>query len=214
MHIKSWCCHECISGYCWSLFSLVCLYEFYYILAYWQVKRIGESADSEANNLKNLKRSWLRKSVWRDSPAKMRLVSLVLLITFESLFVNYASSQCVSLNNTLLNNCFQAGFNESEFTKNRSLQNISNLIMSMKTKFDSCSKSLSTLMTCSLHVPRCSSTSSRKLPCREDCKKFVSGCRDVSAHTEGLMALFRGLCDLLPLCTSPSDRLNTTAEGE
>lgn len=142
----------------------------------------------------------------------MRLVSLVLLITFESLFVNYASSQCVSLNNTLLNNCFQAGFNESEFTKSRPLQNISNLIMSMKTKFDNCSSSLSTLMTCSLHVPRCSNTSSRKLPSREECKKFVSGCQDVSVDTEGLMALFRGLCDLLPLCASPSDRSNITAE--
>ena len=141
----------------------------------------------------------------------MKLFSLILLATFESLFVNYASSQCQSLNRTLFNGCLDAGYNVSEFSGSRTQDEMASLISSMQSKFQNCSASLLTLMTCSVHVPKCS-TSSARLPCREVCRKFVRDCQGGSTESEGLLAVFRGLCELptTDKCLPSSKQFNDT----
>jgi len=134
----------------------------------------------------------------------MKLLSLVFFITFASLFSNYASSQCLPLNSTLFNECVQEGYNVSDFNRSRPQDEISSLIASMQRKFKNCSP-LSTLMACSVHIPKCSNSSSIK-PCKQACRKFVSDC-----EKEGLIALFRGLCELLPSNQCLSDHSNHTA---
>ena len=139
----------------------------------------------------------------------MKLLSLVFFITCTSLFANCASSQCLPLNRTLFNDCVRAGYNVSDFSRSRPQDEVSSLIAGMQRKFKDCS-SLSTLMACSVHIPKCPNSSSIK-PCNQTCRNFVSNCTHGSSEKEGLIALFRGLCELLPSNQCLSDHSNYTA---
>ena len=123
----------------------------------------------------------------------MKILWLFLLFAFESLFVNYASSRCQSLNGTLFNSCFNAGYNVSEFNYGKAQQDIFSLFERVQRKFNNCS-SLSTVLSCALHVPKCPNST---LPCKAECRKFVRDCKDIPAESQGLRALFQGLCELL-----------------
>lgn len=133
----------------------------------------------------------------------MKLLACVLVIALESLLVNGDSnSSCQPLNRALFNDCVEAGFNVSEVhAPSRSQNELFGLITNMKSKFKTCS-SFSTLMTCSVHLPKCTTTTSM-LPCKEVCKSFVADCQHSSGANEGLLALFRGVCEVLP---RPSDK--------
>ncbi|KAJ7377000.1 hypothetical protein OS493_031273 [Desmophyllum pertusum] len=48
----------------------------------------------------------------------------------------------------------------------------------------------------------CTATTSM-LPCKEVCKRFVADCQHISGANEGLLALFRGVCEVL---TGPSGK--------
>ncbi|XP_078378808.1 uncharacterized protein LOC144661959 isoform X4 [Oculina patagonica] len=141
----------------------------------------------------------------------MKLLSFVLFLALETLLVDYASSSsCPPLNRTLFNDCIQAGYNVSNFTSSRSPNVLSSLIANMQNKFKNCS-SFSSLMTCSVHLPKCSAGTST-LPCKEVCKNFVADCQHSSSADDGLIALFRGICELLPSskCLPKPNNLNNT----
>ena len=128
----------------------------------------------------------------------MKLLSLVLLIVaFECLLVNFASSQsCQPLNRSLFGSCIDAGYNESEFkTSEHQSQQLAGLIQAAQHKLKNCSQFLN-LMTCSIFLP--SKCPSARLPCKDVCRSFVSDCQDGSRDIEGLLTLFNGLCQLLP----------------
>ena len=130
----------------------------------------------------------------------MTLLSLVLLIAIQSLLANYAyaSSECRPLNSTMFNDCIKEGYNVSgEFKDSRGQHEISSLIASMQKKFKDCS-SHSALISCSVHLPKCSTASSRLSLTGNVCGNFVRDCQNGSPEIEGLIALFRGLCEVLP----------------
>ncbi|CAH3149631.1 unnamed protein product [Pocillopora meandrina] len=136
----------------------------------------------------------------------MWILAGLLLVSLETLLLDFASGgKCQPLNTTLFNSCVQAGYyNSSAFDSGRQGE-LASLIFNMQKRFN-CS-SLTNLMTCSLYLPICQST---KLPCKSTCKKFLSDCRNVSSENDGLKALFRGLCGVLPStrCTSHSTHSN------
>ena len=136
----------------------------------------------------------------------MWILAGLLLVSLETLLLDFASGGiCQPLNTTLFNSCVQAGYyNSSAFDSGRQGEAAS-LIFNLQKRFD-CS-SLTNLMTCPLYLPICQST---KLPCKSTCKKFLSDCRNVSSENDGLKALFRGLCGVLPStrCTSHSTHSN------
>lgn len=137
----------------------------------------------------------------------MTLLSLFLFIAIQSLLANYASG-CQPLNSTMFNDCIKAGYNEpAEFTSSQRQHEISSLIASMQKKFKNCS-SVSALMSCSVLLPKCSTASSPRLPSGDVCRNFVRDCQDVSQEIEGLIAIFRGLCELY------SNHSNTGADGK
>lgn len=136
----------------------------------------------------------------------MTLLSLFLFIAIQSLLANYASG-CQPLNSTMFNDCIKAGYNESAEFSNRRQHEISSLISSMQKKFKNCS-SVSALMSCSVLLPKCSTASSPRLPSGDVCRNFVRDCQDVSQEIEGLIAIFRGLCELY------SNHSNTGADGK
>lgn len=141
------------------------------------------------------------------SPKKltMRILTGFFFVSLDALLLDFASgSKCQPLNTTLFKNCVQAGFHNSS-ASDSSIQDMSSLISHMQGKFN-CS-SLSDLMTCSLHIPKCSST---KLPCKDTCKKFLTDCGNTSSESDGLKSLFRGLCEVLPMtnCISKSNHFN------
>lgn len=126
----------------------------------------------------------------------MKLLSLLLFTAFElSLFINCASSRCKPLNGTLFGSCFTAGFRASKFSNNTEGE-IFHLFKNMRGEFNSCSSALSTVMSCAVHLPHCPNTS---LPCKTECWNFVRRCK--REKSEGLVVLFRRLCELL----SPSE---------
>ena len=138
----------------------------------------------------------------------MTLLSLVLLIAIQSLlaYYAYASSECRPLNSTMFNDCIKAGYNVSgEFTGRQGQHEISSLIASMQKKFKDCS-SHSALISCSVHLPNCSTASSRLSLTGNVCRNFTRDCQNGSQETEGLIALFRGLCEVL--------HPNTGADGK
>lgn len=144
----------------------------------------------------------------------MKLLSFVLFVALEIWLVDYASSSsCQPLNRTLFNDCVQAGYNVSNFPASRSQNELSSLIARMQNKLKSCS-SLSSLMTCSVQLPKCSSGTST-LPCEEVCKNFVADCQS-STENHGLVALFRGICELLPSsnCLPKPSNLNSSDSGK
>jgi len=145
---------------------------------------------------------------------KMNLFGLVLFVALGISLVDYVSSSaCQTLNSTLFADCVQAGYNVTKFNPNTSQKELSGLISSMRSKFKNCS-SLSSLMTCSLQLPRCP-TSTPTLPCKDVCRNFVAECQSSSSESDGLIALFRGICELLPSnkCLSPNN-LNNSASGK
>ena len=137
----------------------------------------------------------------------MTLLSLVLSIAIQSLLANYASG-CQPLNSTMFNDCIKAGYNESaEFASSRRQHEISSLIGNMQKKFKNCS-SVSALMSCSVLLPKCSTASTPRLPSEDACRNFVRDCQNGAQEIEGLIAIFRGLCEL------HSNHSNTGADGE
>lgn len=136
----------------------------------------------------------------------MWILAGLLLVSLETLLLDFASGGiCQPLNTTLFNSCVQAGYyNSSAFDSGRQGE-VASLIFNLQKRFN-CS-SLTNLMTCPLYLPICQST---KLPCKSTCKKFLSDCRNVSSENDGLKALFRGLCGVLPStrCTSHSTHSN------
>lgn len=145
----------------------------------------------------------------------MMLLGWVLIVALEISLVDYASSStCQKLNATLFSDCTKAGYNVTEVNPNRTEVELSGLIATMQSKFKNCS-SLSSLMTCSVQLPKCP-TSAPKLPCKEACKNFVSECQNRSNENDGLMALFRGICELLPSekCLPTPNNLTNSALGK
>ena len=145
----------------------------------------------------------------------MKLLSFVLCIYLGTLLADYASSSsCQPLNRTLFDGCVQAGYNVSEVSTSRSQSELSSLITNMQNKFKNCS-SLSSIMTCSVQLPKCS-TGKSMLPCKEVCKNFVADCQQSSSENEGLIALFRGICELLPLnkCLPKPSNLTDNHSGK
>ena len=143
----------------------------------------------------------------------MNLLSLVLYIVIQSLLANFASSsQCQSLSSAKFNDCIKAGYNvSSEFSSSRGPDEISSLIASMQRKLKNCS-SISALMSCSLLLPKCPTASSGLPFQREVCRNFVRDCQNGSQENEGLIALLRGLCELIP--SNRSNNSNTGADGK
>lgn len=124
----------------------------------------------------------------------MKILAWIFFVSLEVLLVDFAASSCQPLNTTLFNGCVQAGYHVSNFTSSGKEVELSHLITNMQRKFKNCSSLLS-LMTCSLHLPKCPTA---QLPCKDACKKFLSDCGDISSENDGLKTLFRGICELLP----------------
>ena len=147
---------------------------------------------------------------------KMNLFGWVLFVALEISLVDYASSSaCPKLNSTLFTaDCVRAGYNvTAEFYPNGAQKELSDSFARMRRKFNNCS-SLSSLMTCSVQLPKCPTA---PLPCKEACKNFVSECHNSSSEHDGLIALFRGICELLhsDKCLSkPNQTLNDSASGK
>ena len=140
---------------------------------------------------------------------------VVLFAALEILLVDYASSsRCQMLNNTLFTDCTKAGYNVTDLIPNRRQKELSGLIAIMQSKFKKCS-SLSSLMACSVQLPRCP-TAASKLPCKEACRNFVSECQNGLSENDGLIALFRGICELLPSekCLPTPNNFNNSAFGK
>ena len=149
---------------------------------------------------------------------KMKLFGWVLFVALEISLVDYvyaSNSKCPKLNSTLFADCVQAGYTVTgKFNPERTQKELSRLIASMGSKFKNCSSpSLSSLMTCSVQLPKCPAS---KLPCREACKGFVSECQSSSTENDGLIALFRGICEVLPpeKCLTTPNNLSNSAFGE
>ena len=145
----------------------------------------------------------------------MKLLSFVLVFALETLLVDCTpSSSFRPLNSTLFGDCVRAGYNVSTFTASRSQKELSSLITGMQNKFRNCS-SLSRLMTCSVQLPK-GSAGKLTLPCKEVCRKFVADCQEISIDNDGLIALFRGLCELLPSskCLPKPYNLNDSNSGK
>ena len=145
----------------------------------------------------------------------MNLFGWVLFVALGISLVEYASSSsCQKLNSTLFADCVQAGYNVTEFYPNTSPKQLSSLIASMRSIFKNCS-SLSSLMTCSVQLPKCP-TAASTLPCKDVCRNFVSECHNSSSESDGLIALFRGICELLPTdkCLPTPNNLNNSASGK
>lgn len=145
---------------------------------------------------------------------KMNLFGLVLFVALGISLVDYVSSSpCQTLNSTLFADCVQAGYNVTKLIPNTSQKELSGLIASMRSKFRNCS-SLSSLMTCSVQLPRC--PTSTMLPCKDMCRNFVAECQNSSSESDGLIALFRGICELFPSnkCLSSPNNLNNSASGK
>ena len=145
----------------------------------------------------------------------MKLLVWVLFTALEISLVDYASSSsCQTLDPALFTDCVQAGYNVSKFIPSRKQKELSGLVASMQSKFKNCS-SLSSLLTCSVQLPKCPAAASA-LPCKDVCKNFVSECQNSSSENDGLIALFRGICELLPSdkCASKPNTLNNSASGK
>lgn len=143
---------------------------------------------------------------------KMKFVVWVLCIVLEISLLDYASSSsCQTLDRTLFTDCVQAGYNVSKFNPSRSPKELG-LIASMQSKFKNCS-SLSSLLTCSVQLSKCPTST---LPCKDVCKNFVSECQNSSSENDGLIALFRGICELLPSdkCSPKPNNVNNSASGK
>lgn len=151
----------------------------------------------------------------KTDKVNMNLLGWVIFVALEISLVGYASSsRCQRLNSTLFTDCTKAGYNVTELNPNSTQKELSGLIATMRSKFKNCS-SLSSLMTCSVQLPKCS-TSAPTLPCKEACKNFVSECQNTSNENEGLVALFRGICELLPSkkCLPTPNNLTNSAFGK
>ena len=143
----------------------------------------------------------------------MNLFGLALFVALGISLVDYVSSSpCQTLNSTLFADCVQAGYNVTKFNPNTSQEELSGLIASMRSKFKNCS-SLSSLMTCSVQLPRCPTST---LPCKDMCRNFVAECQSSSSESDGLIALFRGICELLPSnkCLSTPNNLTNSNSGK
>ena len=151
----------------------------------------------------------------KTDKVNMNLLGWVLFVALEISLVDYAStSTCQKLNTTLLSDCTKAGYNVTELNPSRTQEELSGLISAMRSKFKNCS-SLSSLMTCSVQLPKCP-TQAPKKPCKEACKNFVSGCQNRSVENDGLIALFRGICEHLPSknCLPTPNNVTNSALGK
>ena len=128
----------------------------------------------------------------------MKLFPCILCVSFLATIRGTIAFSCMPLDSQLFSECLQAGYNVSVFKDNLTQSGILEFIANMHGMFKQCS-SLSSLMTCSIHLPRCSTESEHPaLPCKEVCGTFVEEC-NASLTQNGLMDVITRLCRLLPL---------------